>query len=68
MGYLHWGFVFFINKQLIVSVPYKSHQQSVRNAISGEMRTIYTMSPEDISLAQMYITYFKSGLQTAGHN
>lgn len=51
-------FFFLINKQLNMSVPQKSHQQSVRTTISGEMRSIYTVSPEARRPAQAYITYY----------
>lgn len=51
-----------------MSVPYKSHQQSVRTTITGEMKSIYTMSPEAMSPQQTYITYYNSAFSTAGHN
>lgn len=60
-------FFFLINKQLNMSVPPKSHQQSVRSTISGEMRSIYTVSPEATSLAQTCITYYISAITAAGH-
>lgn len=57
---------FWINKQLNMSVPQKSHQQSVRTTISGEMRSVYTMSPEALSPAQAYITYYNFLLSWTG--
>lgn len=51
-----------------MSVPYKSHQQSVRTTITGEMRSIYTVSPEATSPAQTYITYYYSAIWTAGRS
>lgn len=51
-----------------MSVPQKSHQQSVRTTFSGEMRSVYTVSPEATSPAQAYITYYNSTLTTAGHS
>lgn len=50
-----------------MSVPPKSHQQSVRTTISGEMRSIYTVSPEATSPAQTCITYYNSAITAAGH-
>lgn len=64
------GFFFFflINKQLNMSVPPKSHQQSVRSTISREMRSIYSVSPEATSPAQTCITYYISAIAAAaGH-
>lgn len=49
-----------------MSVPQKSHQQSVRTTISGEMRSVYTMSPEAPSPAQAYITYYNFLLSWTG--
>lgn len=65
--YFHWeGFFFFlINKQLNMSVPPKSHQQSVRSTISREMRNIYSVSPEATSPAQTCITYYISAIAAA---
>lgn len=68
-GLFSLGRIFFwINKQLNMSVPPKSHQQSVRSTISGEMRSIYTVSPEATSLAQTCITYYISAITAAGHS
>lgn len=61
-------FVFWINKQLNVSVPYKSHQQSVRATNSGEMRSIYPASPEATGPAQAYVTYYKCAFPTGGRS
>lgn len=60
--------IFGINKQFNMSVPQKSHQQSVRTTISEEIRSVYTMSPKVTSPAQKYITYYNSTLATAGHS
>lgn len=61
-------FFFLINKQLNMSVPPKSHQQSVRTTISGEMRSVYTVSPEATSPAQTCFTYYNSAITAAGHS
>lgn len=61
-------FFFLINKQLNMSLPPKSHQQSVRSTISREMRSIYNVSPEASSPAQPCITYYISAIAAAaGH-
>lgn len=38
-----------------MSVPPKSHQQSVRTTISEVMRSVYTVSPEAAGLAQPHV-------------
>lgn len=38
-----------------MSVPPKSHQQSVSTTISGIMRSIYTVSPEAVGLLQLHV-------------
>lgn len=68
LGRLFFFLINLINKQLNMSVPPKSHQQSVRNTISREMRSIYSVSPEATSPAQTCITYYISAIAAAaGH-